>query len=108
MGKFKALYDGDADSLVVYREDRRTYASVSLGEIIVSLDSSYRVCAVEILNPDLLYRIEKEKLSRISSSLVQVQQRGQVVWIYVVLSFAQGEEPETLPVQLQLERSLSV
>lgn len=108
MSKFKFIYDEEADSLVVYREDRKTSASIQLGEIIVSLDSDFRVTAVEILNPDVLYRIEKEKLSRISSASIQVQERGQIVWIYIILSFGTEEEPETLPVQLQLEKPLSV
>jgi hypothetical protein len=108
MDEFKAMYDGEADSLVVYNEERKTYASVRLGEIIVSLDSSYHVSAVEILNPDLLYRIDKAKLSRISSAAIQIQQRGPVLWIYVILSFAGSEEHQTLPVQLQLERPICV
>ncbi|MBI4182217.1 MAG: hypothetical protein HY520_04595 [Candidatus Aenigmarchaeota archaeon] len=65
------------------------------------------MCAVEILNPDVLYRIEKEKLSRASAGSIQVQQRGSLVWIYVILSFGSGEALETLPVQLQLERPLT-
>ena len=108
MGKFKAMYDGEANSLVVYNEGRKAYASIRLGEIIVSLDSNYHVSAVEILNPDLLYRIDKQKLSSISSAAIQIQQRGPVIWIYVMLFFAGSEKPETLPVQLQLERPICV
>ena len=108
MSKFKVLYDDEADSLLVYREDRKTSASIRLGEIIVNLDSSYRVCAIEILNPDLLYKIDKQKFSWISSASIQIQQRGPVLWMYVILSFGPQEEPETLPVQLQMERALSV
>jgi len=108
MGKFKAMYDREADSLSVYNEERKTYASVRLGEIIVSLDSNYNISAIEILNPDLLYRIDKAKLSRISSAAIQIQQRGPVLWLYVMLFFAGSEKPETLPVQLQLERPICV
>jgi uncharacterized protein YuzE len=104
MSKFKALYDGEANSLSVYNEERKASASIRLGEIIVSLDSNYHVSAIEILNPDLLYKIDKPKLSRISSAAIQTQQRGAVLWIYVILSFSGSERPETLPVQLQLER----
>jgi len=108
MGKFKAMYDGEANSLSVYSEERKAYASVRLGEIIVSLDSNYNVSAIEILNPDLLYRIDKAKLSRISSAAIQMQQRGTVLWIYVMLFFAGSERPETLPVQLQLEHPICI
>ncbi len=108
MAKFKAMYDEEADSLTVYSEERKTYASVRLGEIIVSLDKSYHVSAVEILNPDLLYKIDKAKLSRISAAAVQIQHRGPVLWIYVILSFTGSEEHQALPVPLQLERPICV
>jgi hypothetical protein len=108
MSKFKVMYDEGANSLSVYNEERKAYASVRLGEIIVSLDNNYNVSAIEILNPDLLYRIDKAKLSRISSASIQIQQRGPVLWLYVMLFFIGSEKPETLPVQLQLERPICV
>ncbi|MBI4154303.1 DUF2283 domain-containing protein [Candidatus Woesearchaeota archaeon] len=106
MEKFSFMYDREVDSLFVYNGGRKTYASIKMGEIIVSFDRNNNVSSVEILNPDLLYKIPKSKLSMISSARIQAQQRGEVLWIYVILAF-QDKKTETLPVQLQLERPVS-
>ncbi|MBI4019697.1 MAG: DUF2283 domain-containing protein [Candidatus Aenigmarchaeota archaeon] len=107
MEKFTFIYDREVDSLFVCREGRKIHDSVMVGEIIISFDKDYHLAAIEILNPDLLYRIPKKRLSKISSAKIQVQQRGDVMWIYVILSFKDARETETLPVQLQMERPLS-
>ena len=104
----KAQYDEALDSLIVYREDRKNYASIKLGEIIVDLDKNYRISAVEIMNPDILFRIPKEKFSKISSASIQVQRRCTIFWIYLILEFEGIKEPQTLPVPLQLEHSVSL
>lgn len=108
MKNFKFIYDREVDSLLVYREDRKPYASIKFGEIIISLDKHYNISAIEILNPDLLYGIPKKKLSQISDAFIQVQQRGQVLWIFILLKFKNLKETEKLPLPLQLEKPISV
>lgn len=108
MQGFKFVYDEEVDSLLVYREDRVNNASIKLGEIIINLDKNFNVSAIEILNPDLLYKIPKKKLMKISGASIKVQKRGSVYWIYVIIRFEDIKEPEILPVQLQLEQPISV
>lgn len=108
MEGFKIMYDKEADSLLVYREDRKNEASIKLGEIIVNLDKNFNVAAVEILNPDLLYNVSKDKLARISEASIQVQKRGQVFWIFIILRFEDSTETEKLPVPLQVEQPIAV
>lgn len=108
MQKFKVIYDKESDSLLVYREDRQNYASIKFEEIIIDLDKNLRVSAIEILNPDLLYDIPKEKLMKISEASIQIRQRGQLFLIFVILNFDNIEESEKLPVTLQLEQPISV
>ena len=108
MQNFKFMYDEEADFLVVYREDRQNNASIRVGEIIIDLDKNYNVSAVEILNPDLLYNIPKDELSKISGASIQVQRRGQVFWIFIILKFKGTEDSKKLPVPLQLEQPISV
>lgn len=100
------IYDSDVNSLVVFREDRQSYGSIHLGEIIINIDKNFQVSAVEVLNPDKLYGIPKKKLLKISSASIQVQQRGPVYWIYIMLKY-EDEEIERLPVQVQLEHPIS-
>ncbi|MCD6496606.1 MAG: DUF2283 domain-containing protein [Candidatus Aenigmarchaeota archaeon] len=107
MNKFKFMYDKEADSLVVFREDRQNHASIKFGEIIIDLDKNMNVSAIEILNPDLLYKIPKEKLSKISEASVQIQHRGQLFWIFVSLKFERAAK-EQIEVPLELERPISV
>ena len=108
MRGFKSMYDEESDSLLVYREDRKNNASIKFGEIIIDLDKQMNISSIEILNPDLLYHIPKSKLSRITEASIQVEARGQVIWIFVVLKFEENEAPERLPLPLQLERPISV
>ena len=108
MEKFRFRYDDESDSLVVYREDRRNHASIKFGEIIVDLDKNMNISAIEILNPDLLYNIPKDKLSRISEASINIQHRGQLFWIFMLLKFEGIEAPEQIEVPLELERPISV
>lgn len=108
MEKFKFMYDNESHSLLVFREDRQNQASIKFGEIIVDLDKNLHVSAIEILNPDILYDIPKDKLMKISEAALQVHQRGQLYWIFVILKFEGYDESERLPVPLQLEQPISV
>ena len=108
MQKFKFMYDEETDSLLVYREDRKNSASIRLGEIVIDLDKNYNISAIEILNPDLLYNIPKNKLSRIREAYVQIQHRGQIFWIFVILKFKGFKDIEKIPVPLQLEKKIAV
>jgi len=108
MQEFKFQYDSESDSLVVYREDRRNHSSIRFGEIIVDLDKNMNISAIEILNPDLLYNISKEKLSKISEASIKIQHRGQLSWIFMQLKFEGTETPEQIEVPLELEKPISV
>ena len=108
MQKFKFMYDEEADSLTVYRDDRKNNASIKFGEIIVDLDKNYNISAIEILNPDLLYDIPKNKLGKIREASVQIQHRGQLFWIFIMLKFKGIKEIEKLQVPLQLEQKIAV
>ena len=96
----KFQYDREVDSLLVYRENGKTSSSIELGEIIISLDKNSKINAVEILNPDKLFSIPKKKLVGISSASMSSQQRGDVLWIHILLKFINDSEPINIPVPL--------
>ena len=104
MEKIKFEYDKEANSLIIYKE-KRTYASIDIGEIIIDLDKNYQLVAVEILNPDKLYKIPKKKFLEISSASMQMQQRGSILWIYIILKFKNKEEIN-LPVSIPLTKPI--
>jgi len=110
MKECKFEYDGESNSLIVYREDRRSYNSIDFGEIIVDLDKNMNLSAVEILNPDLLYGIPKKELLKISRASIKIQHRGQLFWIFVILRFqgVKAEKQLQIPIPLALERPIYI
>lgn len=108
MRKTGFIYDANLNSLVIFREDRRNYASVKLGEVIVNFDKNMNISAVEILNPDLLFRIPKKRISKIEDAAIQGQQRGPVFWLYVLLKFEDSEIPQEFPIQIPVNQPVSI
>lgn len=100
MQNIKFEYDSEVDSLVVYNESRKPDASIELGEIIITLDKENRLVTVEILNPDILFKIPKNKLSKISSASMSLQHRGNIMWIHIMLRIENETEPISIPVPL--------
>lgn len=101
MKKAAFIYDREADSLIVFREDRRTHANLRLDEIIIGFDKNLQVSSVEILNPDKLYNIPKYKLSQLSSAHIRSSCRGSMLWIYLILEL-KNKEIEEIPVSVPL------
>ena len=85
--KSKFIYDNESDSLFIYKENRQIHSSLKLGEIIISVDKDFRLCAVEILNPDILFKIPKKNLIKLYSAHLRVLQRGSLIWISILLKF---------------------
>ncbi|MFH1977964.1 MAG: DUF2283 domain-containing protein [Candidatus Aenigmatarchaeota archaeon] len=100
MQNIKFGYNKEVSSLWVYNEDRKADASIELGEIIITLDKENRLVAVEILNPDVLFQIPKNKLSKISSASMSAQFRGNIMWIHILLRIQNETEPISIPVPL--------
>jgi uncharacterized protein YuzE len=102
----KVMYDPEAHSLLVYKEGQKAHASISMGEIIISLDKDMKIVAVEILNPDILYRIPEKHLHAIKSASLSVQTRQQLVLIYITLIFEKSEM--TIPITVPIKTPLAV
>jgi len=100
------IYDSRADSLVVFREDRKAHSHLDLGEVIIGMDKSLRIVSVEILNPDKIYKIPKKKLASLSSAFLQSQCRGSILWVYLLLEFP-NKEKEKLPLSIPLSRLIT-
>ena len=108
MVKAKAMYDSEAHSLLVYRENQKAYASISMGEIIISVDSSMKIVAVEILNPDILYKIPEKQLESVESASLSVQMRPPLMLIYLTLNFEKPEQELTIPITVPIKKPMTV
>lgn len=108
MVKAKIMYDDEANSLLVYREDRQGKFSVDIGEIIITLDNEYHVTAIEILNPDMNFRVSKQDLERAAYADLQINQRQSLVWVYITLYLKDAKPLETLKLPLSLEKAITV
>lgn len=107
MSKAKFIYDPEVDSLIVYKEKKRIYGNISLGEIIVGFDAEYNVISVEILNPDILYNLPKKMLESINSASLEWQNRKSFILININLVF-ENKEKTTIPITLPVEKPLAV
>lgn len=108
MVKAGVIYDSEADSLLVYREGKKGNSSIDLGEIIITLDKELHVTAIEILNPDMNYKISKQDLEKVVAADIQINERHPMVWIYVTLYLANKKALETFTLPLNLEKPITV
>ena len=108
MVKAGVIYDSQADSLLVYREEKKGSFSIDLGEIIITLDKDMHITAVEILNPDILYNISKQDLEKVVGADIQINERQPIIWICISLQLKNQKTLETLRVPLSLERAITV
>ncbi|MBI2232922.1 MAG: DUF2283 domain-containing protein [Candidatus Aenigmarchaeota archaeon] len=106
MSKAKFIYDSEVDSLMVYKEKKRIYGNISLGEIIVGFDAEYNIISVEILNPDILFNIPKKVLESINSVSLEWQNRKSLILIKINLVLENKEEI-TIPITLPVEKPLA-
>lgn len=110
MKECKFEYDSESNSLIVYREDRRSYNSINFGEIVVDLDKNMNPSAVEILNPDLFFGIPKKELLEISKASIRIHRRGQLSWLIIILEFhgIKVEKQMRISIPLAIERPISI
>ncbi|MBI3190567.1 DUF2283 domain-containing protein [archaeon] len=101
------MYDSEADSLLVYRQQKKSSLSVDLGDIIIDLDDNLSIVAIEVLNPDKVFKISKKVLESIVSADIQVNSRHPVIWIYITLGFKNMPEMR-LPIGVPMEKQLTV
>ncbi len=99
------IYDSKANSLLVFREDRVNYYFIRLGEIVIGFDKKMRIASVEILNPDILYSLSKNKLSKINSVRLSAQSRGSMLLVLLLLEF-DNKEVEKIPINVSLEKPI--
>ena len=105
MKEMSFIYDREADSLFLFREDRVEDSSIGMGEIIIGFDKGLNLASLEILNPDKLYKIPKSHLSKLRKARMQASCRGSVLWIHLELEMEQ--ESKEIPISIPLERPLA-
>ena len=108
MENFKSIYESEIDSLTIYKEDGQNYASLHMGEVIIDLDKSMKVVAIEILNPDYIFKVPKRLFSEIEKASLAIQQRNNVLWILIVLKFKSKECPLKIPLSVPLNTPIPV
>lgn len=103
--KTSFMYDSKANSLFVFRENLRNYYHLDLEGIIIGFNKDMKVASVEILNPDKLYKIPKNKLIKLRSAKLSAQCRGNMLMIYIILEFPNSVE-ERIPVNVTLKKPI--
>ena len=105
MKKTSFIYDSEANSLLVFREDRINHYHMRMEEIIIGFDKDMRLSSVEILNPDKLYGITKKRLRKLSSARISANCRGSMLMIFVALEMGKVDK-ERIPVSVPLREPI--
>ncbi len=101
--RYEFEYDKNLDSLTIHKGGP-AHGSACLGEIILDFDKDKQVIGVEILNPDKILGITKKALSNLSDAKIMTRQRGDCVYIYLVLKIKFEEKARIMPLPLGLEQ----
>ncbi|MFA4819742.1 MAG: DUF2283 domain-containing protein [Candidatus Aenigmatarchaeota archaeon] len=101
------MYDEEANSLVIYRQQKKTSLTIDLGEVIIDLDDKMSIVAIEILNPNKILNTSKEVLQNLISADIQINSRMSTTWLYLTLK-PKGEEERQISIPLPLEKSITV
>lgn len=101
--KYDFEYDKARDSLAIHKGGP-AHGSARLGEIILDFDKDKQIIGVEILNPDKLLGITKKALSNLSDAKIMTRQRGDCVYVYLVLKIKFEEKARIMPLPLGLEQ----
>lgn len=105
--KASFMYDEEANSLFIYRQEKKTNLTIDLGEVIIDLDDKMSIVAIEILNPDKVLNIPEEVLKNLVSADIQINARLSTVWLYLTLKPKNAEERQ-VSIPLPLEKPITV
>ena len=97
-------YDKFMDTLTIHKNSP-THRSAKIGEIILDFNENKQVIGVEILNPDKLLGLSKKALSNLTDAKIITKQRGDCVYIYLLLKIKFEEMSRVMPLPLGLKQS---
>lgn len=104
--KYEFEYDKSLDTLTIHK-DGPAHGSARIGEIILDFNNDKQIIGVEVLNPDKLLGITKKLLSNLSDARIMTRQRGNCVYVYLVLKIKSEDKARVLPLPLGFEQTNS-
>lgn len=105
--KASFMYDEEANSLLIYRQQKKTSLTIDLGDVIIDLDDKMSIVAIEILNPEKVLNASKEILKNLISAEIQINARMPAIWLYLTLKPKNAEERQ-VSIPLPLEKPITV
>ncbi len=100
MKKAHFKYDYESNFLIVHK-NKPAKASIELGEIIIDVDKYNQVTAIEIMNPDKLWKIPKKLLKNMTDAKIKTEYRDGLFWIFLTLKLGEDVRPISIPLALE-------
>ncbi len=104
--KYEFDYDKSNDILAIHKNGP-AHVSARIGEIILDFNRDKQIIGVEIFNPDKLLGITKKALSNLSDAKIMTRERGNCVYVYLVLKIKSEDKARIMPLPLGLEQPSS-
>jgi uncharacterized protein YuzE len=106
--KPKIIYDEEDDILSMIHKDKKSKASIDIGDFVIDVDKNGFIIGLEILNASENLKLTSEQLSSLLQASMLVKYKPNYIYISLVMQLKDKEKDITIPLTVDLgHRSVS-